>query len=45
MRKVIMMLSFILISAAVLSACQNTAKGLGQDTERNVAEIRKEINS
>jgi predicted small secreted protein len=45
MKKTIMMLSFIIVTMTLLSACQNTAKGFGEDTEKNVAAMRKEINS
>jgi len=35
-------LSAALLSASLFAACQNTARGVEQDTERNTAEVKQE---
>jgi len=45
MRTCMLMLALITISVGLLSGCENTARGFGQDTDRNVDAMRKEINS
>jgi predicted small secreted protein len=45
MKSAVATLSFLIVTITLLSGCQNTVKGLGEDTDKNVASIRKEINS
>jgi hypothetical protein len=40
-----LMLGLTLLSVLLLSGCQNTGRGLQQDTDQNVDAFRRSINS